>query len=213
MKIEIWSDFFCPFCFIGTRRLENALDNFSHRDKVTIKFKSFQLDPHAPLYDGKTYYEDLAEKFGSIERAKQICTHIEKLGEEVGLSFNFETVKPTNTLLAHRLIKFAEEYNKGIDLYYRLFQSLFADGENISDNHVLLQVANDVGLNEKEVFHFLNDKTTYVKEVKKDLSLARKLNIAGVPYFVFDQRYTIAGAQETKVFEEALQHVLLGHTS
>lgn len=213
MKIEIWSDFVCPFCYIGVRRLEIALENLGQNENVSIKLKSFQLDPHAPTYNGRTYYEELSEKFGSKERAKQISQHIEKLGYEIGLKFNFDAIKPTNSFLAHRLFKYAEKTGKAIPTNRRLFQAFFFNGEDISDLNVLLQVANDVGLNSKEVLHLLNDASTYVDEVKQDLSLARKLNITGVPYFVFDENNIITGAQEVHVFEQILQQVLVKRPS
>src|SRR6478735_1461999 len=109
MKIEVWSDFVCPFCYIGKRRLEQALQQFAHKDDVQVEFKSFELDPNAPVDTGKTINEALAAKYGmTIEQAKQANEGIGQQAASVGLSFNFDDMKPTNTFDAHRLAKFAE---------------------------------------------------------------------------------------------------------
>src|SRR5690625_5900179 len=105
MKIEVWSDIVCPFCYIGKRKLEAALEQFPHRADVVVEFKSYQLDPDTQAYQGQDYYESLASKFGSIEKAKEMATGIAEQAKQVGLTFNFAEMKPTNTFAAHRITK------------------------------------------------------------------------------------------------------------
>src|SRR5699024_1977594 len=109
MHIEIWSDFVCPFCYIGKKRFEEALAEFAHPEDVPSDFKSFQLDPSSPKYDGKNYYEALAKKFGSVGQARQIAQNVIDQSKTVGLDFDLDAAKPTNTLDAHRLNKYAIE--------------------------------------------------------------------------------------------------------
>lgn len=205
MKIEIWSDFVCPFCYIGTRRLEEALSTFPEREHITLEFKCFQLDPHAPLYDGQDYYESLAEKFGSIERAKQMNENVQKMAEQVGLTFHFDTAKPTNTYTAHRLVKYAEKHGKNVALTKRLFQAHFTDGEDIGNFDVLTKLTEDVGLPKEDVKTVLSDETKYADDVQHDFNEARQFNITGVPFFIFDRKRAISGAQEVDMFSQALK--------
>lgn len=208
MKIEIWADFICPFCYIGKRNLEMALKKLHLEGKVDIRLKSFLLDPYRPLYNGQTYLDELAENFGSYERAKELSEHLGYLGKLVGIEFDFNNVKPTNTLAAHRLLKYAKAYGKELELSERLFLSVFHHGEDIGETAVLIEAASEIGLNPHEAKTVLLDETAYRVEVKADLALARKMNISGVPCFTINDELEFVGAQNIEIFEEALLHFM-----
>lgn len=210
MKIEIWSDYVCPFCYIGKRQLENALEQFPNRDDIEIEFKSFQLDPNTPVYNegGKSFYEGIAEKYGGgIEQAKKMTEGIEQQAKAVGLDFQFETMKPTNTLDAHRLTKFAREHGKDAALTENLLIANFTDSKDVGNIEVLLQIAEASGLDKDKARAVLQDKNAYADDVRSDIDEAKSLGITGVPYFIFNRKYALSGAQQQDVFVQALTQV------
>ena len=151
MKIEIWSDFVCPFCYIGNKHLEDALAEFDHADDVEIEFKSYQLDPTAKHLPGKTMEETLSELKGMpLEQVKQMNKQVEKSAELVGLTFNNDTAKYTNTFDAHRLFHFAKEVGKGNELDERLKKAYFTDSLLISDFDTLTALADEVGISKED---------------------------------------------------------------
>lgn len=204
MNIEIWSDYVCPFCYIGKRRLEEALNKFPHREQVTVEFKSFQLDPNAPLYKGEKYDESLAKKFGSIEQVQQMTKNVINFAKTVKLELNFQDAKATNTYNAHRLAKLALNSGKNIQLAEKLFAAHFTNGKDIGNFDTLIKIAKDVGLNPDEVNAMLHDTSSFKKEVEQDFAEAGQFNITGVPFFVFNRRLALSGAQEVETFEQAL---------
>lgn len=204
MLIEVWSDYVCPFCFIGKKRLEQALEQFSEREQVRIQFKSFQLDPHATYYNGESYYENLGKKFGSIEQAKQMTANVQSMAQTVGLKLQFEQAKPTNTYRAHRLLKLADEVNKNNELTEKLFQAHFLEGKDIGDVATLVDIAESIGLTKEDAQKALKDEKAYVQAVEKDLAEARQFQITGVPFFVFNRKFAISGAREKSIFTQAL---------
>lgn len=205
MEIVIWSDFVCPFCYIGKRRLEEALDKFPYRERVNVRFKSYELTPHAPKEPSKVIHEILAEKYGmSIEQAKAANVSIGEQAKAAGLLFNFENMKPVNTLDAHRLAKFAAERGKGAEITERLLKAYFTDSLPISDGNVLAEIASEVGLNREEVTLFLKGNCL-TEEVRADEEEARTLGVQGVPFFVFNSKYAVSGAQPVEVFASVLQ--------
>ena len=207
MKIEIWSDIACPFCYFGKRKLEAALSEFPHKDKVDIEFKSYQLDPDAELYSGQDFYETMAAKFGSVEKAKQMATHITQQAKAAGLYFHFETMKPTNTFDAHRLTKFAREFGKDTEVSEQLLKAHFTDSKDVGDIETLAAIAKHVGLDAANARTVLEDKQTYAPEVQADIDEAKQLGISGVPYFVVNRKYAISGAQPSETFTQALNKV------
>jgi predicted DsbA family dithiol-disulfide isomerase len=207
MKIEVWSDFVCPFCYIGKRRLEKALEQFPQRDKVEVVFRSFELDPNAKKQYDMTIHEIIAQKYGiSVEEAKRVNADIGRQAESVGLTFRFDTMKPTNTFDAHRLAKYAEEQGKLREMTERLFQAYFTDSKLISDHDVLIELAAEVGLDRDEVKQVL-ESDRYTDEVREDEAEAARLGVRGVPFFVLNRKYAISGAQPTEVFMQALEKV------
>ncbi|PFM54301.1 disulfide bond formation protein DsbA [Bacillus cereus] len=208
MKIEVWSDFVCPFCYIGKRRLEMALEQFPHRDDVQVEFKSFELDPNTPIYSGTSISEVIAAKYGiSIEEANRNNIQIGNHAASIGLSFNFEEMKPTNTFDAHRLAKFAKDQGKEKEITENLLFAYFTESRNLSDAETLSTIAETSGLDKKEALNVINNKNAYANEVRIDEAIAQQYKITGVPYFIVNQKYAISGAQPLETFVGALQQV------
>lgn len=206
MHIEIWSDFACPFCYIGKKRFEEALQDFSHPEDVTSEFKSYQLEPGAPKYNGQDFYESMAKKFGSVEQAKNITQNVIDQAKTVDLDFNFDHAKPTNTFNAHRLNKYA--YDKGnTNLQEKLFAAYFIDGLDIGNDQTLASLAEASGLDAEEVETVLNDETLFERNVKTDIEEASKFGVTGVPFFIINRKYAISGAQPKEAFTQALEQV------
>lgn len=134
MKIEVWSDYVCPFCYIGKRRLEEALEQFPQADQVEVEFKSFELDPNAPTDDSRTIYEALATKYGMpIEQAKGTTAQVAAQAREVGLDYDFENMVVTGTLDSHRLTHYAKTVGKEKELSEALLQAYFVDAKHIGN--------------------------------------------------------------------------------
>ncbi|HLR70019.1 MAG TPA: DsbA family oxidoreductase [Pseudogracilibacillus sp.] len=208
MKIEIWSDYTCPFCYIGKRNLETALRDFSGKDQVEVEFKSYQLDPNAEKYTGQDFYESMAAKFGGVERAKQMTAGIAEQAKEVGLTFHFDTMKPTNTFDAHRLNKYACQQGKDQEIAEKLLQANFTDSEDVGNLETLANIAEDVGLDKTEALETLQDETAFRDDVNTDLHEAQQFGITSVPFFLINRKYAISGAQPVETFTQALEKVL-----
>jgi len=205
MKIEIWSDVVCPFCYIGKRKLEFALQNFEHRDKIQIEWKSFQLDPEMVTQPNKRVTEYLAERKGiSLKRAQELYEYVSNMAKEVGLHYNLDKAIPANTLKAHQLIHYAKKFGKQTETEELLFKAHFIDGKNIDDVNTLLDLAKSLELNVIELKDIL-ENNKLADEVQRDIYEARQLGITGVPFFLFNNKYAISGAQDVKVFLQALE--------
>ncbi|MBU9710718.1 DsbA family oxidoreductase [Evansella tamaricis] len=205
MKIEVWSDFACPFCYIGKRRLEQAMEHFPHRQEVQIIFRSFQLDPYAKVNNSEDLYDVLASKYGmSREKARQMSNQVKEQAKEVGLDFQFDTAVHTNTGDAHRLAHYSYEHGKGLEMTERLLKAYFTDSLHLGEHEVLSDLAVEVGLSREGVQRMLT-KGDYQSEVKMDQENGSKLGVRGVPFFVFDEKYAISGAQPYAVFKETLE--------
>lgn len=207
MKIEVWSDFVCPFCYIGKRRLENAMKTFPHENQIILEFKSYELDPNTEATPNKSIHEYLSEKKGmSIEQAKQMNESVGKQAAEVGLTYHFDTMQHTNTFDAHRIAKYAEQQGKGIEMAERLMHAYFTESKLISDYETLITLAIDVGLDENAVTTLLK-VDDYAIHVRADEEQARQIGVQGVPFFVFNEKYALSGAQPQEVFAEVLEQV------
>ncbi|UJL46915.1 DsbA family oxidoreductase [Virgibacillus sp. NKC19-16] len=207
MKIEVWSDFVCPFCYIGKRRLEMALENFQEKDNVTVEYKSYELDPNAEEGPGQNMHEYLAANKGmSIEQAKSMNESLGEQAAEVGLTYNFDTMQHTNTFDAHRVAQYATKQDKGKELTERLLHAYFTESKLISDHETLITLAEEVGLNADEVTALLK-VDNYANHVRGDEEQARQIGVQGVPFFVFNEKYAVSGAQPTEVFTEVLEQV------
>ncbi|NLM06175.1 MAG: DsbA family oxidoreductase [Tissierellia bacterium] len=209
MKIDIWSDFVCPFCYIGEQGLRSAIEDLSLKGKVEITFKSFELDPNYPGYTGDTIHEVLAKKYGMpLEEAKLSNEQVAIRAKEMGLNYDYDNMKYTNTLDAHRLMKHAKKYGKDLDLAAGLFSGYFEEGRLISDKDSLLEIAAKAGLDKEESKKVLDDKEAYLKDVRNDENTARQIGISSVPFFVVNDKYSISGGQPKDVFVNALSKII-----
>ncbi|WP_144510644.1 DsbA family protein [Bacillus sp. FJAT-22090] len=207
MKIEVWSDFVCPFCYIGKRRLEEALQQVGLDSQTEIEFKSFELDPISPKTSDKSMYEVLAKKYGStIEAAKQMTAGVVEQAKTVGLDYNFDNMKPANTLDAHRLVKWASEQGKAKEANELLLHAYFIEAKEIGKHEVLLDLIASLGLSREEAEKVLNSDA-YLAEVQADITRAGRIGVRGVPFFVLNDKYAISGAQPTETFASALNKV------
>lgn len=207
MKIEIWSDIFCPFCYIGKRRFETALEQFENKSEVEIVYRSFELNPNAKRnYEGDIHAL-ISEKYGiSYEEAKVNNNNIVKQAEILGLTFNFDTLIPTNSFDAHRMIHFAKSHGKMNEMIEALFKAYFTDSKNVSDYETLANIAKSIGLGNDEATKILNSDD-FKKDVREDEEKAIKLGISGVPFFVMNEKFALSGAQPSEVFLSALGKV------
>ena len=206
MKVEVWSDIMCPFCYIGKRNYEQALSQFDHKDKVEIVWKSFQLDPQIGLDGAITdVYHYLEEKKGiSSDQLKKMHEQVTLMARNAGLEYHLDKTVMANSFRAHRVIQLAKEKGLGDRAEEQLFYANFTEGKNFDDEAVLLQLGKNIGLTEKDVMDALNvDK--YATKVKGDISEAKELGINGVPFFVFDRKFAVSGAQPPAMFLKALK--------
>ncbi|WP_227397189.1 DsbA family oxidoreductase [Jeotgalibacillus aurantiacus] len=207
MKIEVWSDYVCPFCYIGKRKLEKALESFEHRDQVEVVYRSFQLDPNAPLNASEDMYTTLAKKYGmSYEQAVQMTEGVVQQAKEVGLDYDFSKMKRTNTMDAHRISHFAMEQGKDKELTELLLKAYFIEGKHLGEHEELLAIAAEAGLDRDEVKSVL-ESDRYADAVNADIQTASQIGVTGVPFFVLESKYAISGAQPDEVFAGALKQV------
>jgi len=206
MKIEIWSDIFCPFCYIGKRRFENALNKFENKEEVEVSFKSFELNPNAEKVNNNNIHQAIVEKYGiSLEEARNNNDNIVKQAKGLGLDFNFDTLVLTNSFDAHRIIHFAKDFGKDNEMVEALFKAYFIDSKNVSDFNTLRDIAKSIGLDKDEVIKVLNSNK-YEKEVREDEALARSYSITSVPTFIIDNKFIVSGAQSEDIFLMALRN-------
>lgn len=204
MKVEIWSDVMCPFCYIGKRKFERALEQFPDKKDVQVIWKSFQLDPTLKTDPTKSVSQLLAEKKGwSFEQSKQMNDHVTNLAKEVGLTYHFDKAVVANSFDAHRLSHLAARHNLQDAAEERLFAAYFTEGENTADHETLVRLGTDIGLDADEVRHMLASDQ-YGDDVHRDMIQAQKLGARGVPFFVLSGKYAVSGAQESKTFSQAL---------
>ena len=207
MQVEIWSDVVCPFCYIGKRKFEQALDRFPQKDQVKIVWKSFQLDPEASVI-GVDYQKNLAERKGwSPEQTRQITDNVSKMAAEVGLEYHFDKAIAANSFDAHRFSHLAQEHGLQDAAEEALFKAHFTDGKNISDRSMLVQLGESIGMDPITVKSMLESQEFY-KEVKSDIATARELRVSGVPFFIFDRKFAVSGAQDPEVFLQTLAKAL-----
>ncbi|WP_345951683.1 DsbA family oxidoreductase [Mucilaginibacter sp. PAMB04274] len=200
MKVQIWSDVMCPFCYIGKRHFEEALSAFEHNDVVEVEWKSFQLNPALKTNPDISVYQSLADSKGwNLDYAKQLSNQVTEMAEQAGLQYNFDRAVVANSFNAHRLSHLAKKHGLGDALEERLFKAYFTDGLNIDDKEALVNISTEIGLKAEEVTAVV-DSNVYADEVYQDIHEAETLNIRGVPFFVINNRYAVSGAQATEVF-------------
>lgn len=205
MKIEIWSDVMCPFCYIGKRNFETALEQFTHKNYLEVVWKSYQLDPSMPEVQTESYQDYLVKHKGmSAEQVSGMLDNVTQSARQVGLEYNFDKAIMVSSTHAHKFIQFAKTKGLGDQAEERLFLAFFTEGKNIADLETLTQLGVEIGLNETEVkTAFTNNK--YAALVKQDVQEAQQVGVQGVPFFVLDRKYAISGAQPSKVFLDNLE--------
>jgi predicted DsbA family dithiol-disulfide isomerase len=204
MKVEIWSDIRCPFCYIGKRKFETALEQFQHRNEVEVEWRSFELDPHL-THTNSNIYDYLAHR-KNITREASVDMHrrVTEMAEQAGLNFSFENTVVANSFDAHRLIQLAKKNGLGDEAEERLFKAYFTEGKDISDHLTLIILGDEIGLDSKQVKQML-DSDDFADEVRYEERQAGEIGISGVPFFVINDRYAVSGAQQPEVFLHALE--------
>lgn len=205
MKVEIWSDVACPWCYIGKRRFEAALAGFEHRDDVDVRWRSFELDPSAPFDREDAYAQRLAAKYGTtLAEAEDTIDRMIEAGAQHGVVMRFDKARPANTFDAHRLLHLAAEHGVQHDLKERLLYATFTRGAQVADVEVLVALAADAGLDPVEVRTMLASDA-FGADVRADERAAAELGITSVPYFVVGGTYGVAGAQSPDVLLDVLR--------
>lgn len=205
MKIEIWSDVACPFCYIGKRKIEKAIAKFPHNDKIEIEWKSFLLNPDQVTQPNKSSEEYLSEVKGwSLEHTKEITANVANMAAQEGLEYHLDKSVVANTKKAHRLLHLAKTVGKGDVMKEALLKAYFTDSLNIDDDAVLIKLGEKLGLEEFAIEEVLTtDK--FENEVDQDIYESRQLGVKGVPFFVLDRKFGISGAQPDEVFDQTLE--------
>lgn len=207
MKITIWSDFVCPFCFIGESHLDKALESFSHAKDVEIEYKSFLLMPDAHYVPGQNYAETFSSMKGvPLEQAEAMLKQVTDMAKNSGVEINYDKAKLTSTYDAHRVFQYAKEQGKGNEFFNRFYAAHFTEGEVLSDTETVVRLAEDVGLDGVQVRKVMESKE-HTDQVTNDISEARSVGVQGVPFFVIDNKYAVSGAQPVEVFNQVLDKV------
>jgi predicted DsbA family dithiol-disulfide isomerase len=205
MKIEIWSDIACPFCYIGKRKIEKAIEKFPHKDKLEIEWKSFLLNPDQVTQPTKSSQEYLAEVKGwTLDQTREIIANVSNMAAQEGLEYHLDKTVVANTKKAHRLLHLAKTKGKGDEMKESLLKSYFTDALNIDDDSVLLSLGKEIGLKE-EVIQEVLSSDKFENEVDQDIYESRQLGVKGVPFFVLDRKFGVSGAQPDEVFDQTLE--------
>lgn len=204
MKIEVFSDFTCPFCYIGKRELERAIDIAGYTGRVEIEYKAFQIGPDNPKVNAPSFYEALAKKYDvTLEEVKDIVEGIALRATEVGLHYDFAKMKTAHTEKAHRLAKWTQQFGKATAYTEALMAGYFKDGEDLNKDEFLLKVIAQLDL-DRRVAERILASTDFSEELDKDRYEAQQLGVQSVPFFVFENRYGIKGAEPNEVFVRTL---------
>lgn len=204
MKVEIWSDVMCPFCYIGKRRFETALEQFDNKEEIEIVWKSFQLNPNLKTDPNKNINQYLAEAKGwDLEYAKEMNANVTQMAAQEGLEYNFDKAVLANSFDSHRFIQLAKTKGLGDAAEERLFRAYFTEGLNTADHEVLTQLGKEIGIDEAEVRATLASKD-FSNEVNQDIAESRQVGVRGVPFFVLNRKYAVSGAQSAETFLGAL---------
>jgi predicted DsbA family dithiol-disulfide isomerase len=204
MKVEIWTDVVCPWCYVGKRRFEKALANFDQRGHVEVVHRSFQLNPAAPLGETSPRRASLMVKYGlSEQQVDAMNARMEQTAAEEGLHYDLAGGVTGNTIDAHRLLQLAHDRGRQDEVIERLYRAYFTEKRSLFDHDSLVELAGEAGLDRDEVRRMLASHD-YADAVERDINEARRLGVTGVPFFVIDQRYGLSGAQPPEVFGQAL---------
>lgn len=208
LRIDVWSDIACPWCYVGKRRLEQALASFPQAQSVDVVWRAFELNPAAPREaEAGRYAERLSKKYGtSVSEAQRRIDHLVEVARGDGLALDFERIRPGNTFDAHRVVHYAAELGKQDAVKERLLRGYLCEGAAIGDRGVVLQLASDAGLDAERVSGILSSED-YGREVRADEAEAQQLGIHGVPFFVLGRRFGVSGAQTADIMLQALDKV------
>jgi predicted DsbA family dithiol-disulfide isomerase len=207
VEIEIWSDVMCPFCYIGKRHLEESLKLFPDTP-VRISWKSFQLDPTISPQPGKDVYSYLAERKGmSVDQSRSLHADVAKRAAAVGLDYQFDKTIIANSWKAHRMIQLAKQKGHDDQIEERLFLAYFTRGEDLNDENTLMRLGVEIGLNPLDIREAISTDI-FDDAIRSDIQEAQEFGVRGVPFFVFNRKYAISGAQPVEVFTETIQAVI-----
>lgn len=205
MKIEIWSDVMCPFCYIGKRRFEVALAQFGNSQNIEIEWKSFLLNPELQTDTSKNIHQFLSEHKGiSVEEARSMNDQVAHMAANAGLTFDFDKAIPANSFNAHRFLHYTKIYGKQNEAEEALFKAYFTEGKNIDDATTLTDIAVTLDLDTEELAKDMSSDA-FFQDVVMDVQEAREIGVRGVPFFVFNRKYAVSGAQEVDVFAQTLE--------
>lgn len=207
IKIEIWSDVACPFCYIGKKEFEKALSGFSKKELLDIEWKSYQLAPDMTTDTGKSLAQSLADAKGiSLNDASQMFKSVSERAASVGLKFNMDKAVPANTHNAHTLIQFAKKAGKQSEAEELLFRAHFTEGKNVDDIPTLLALGEALGFDRHSLEDAISNRL-YDTAIDNDIDEAFQLGVRGVPFFVFERKYAVSGAQPSEVFRNTLEKI------
>jgi predicted DsbA family dithiol-disulfide isomerase len=205
MLVEIWSDIVCPWCYIGKRRLERALEGYPGRDVVEVRFRSFELDPGRERRSDETLEQMLASKYGvGLEQARAMNDRVTRLAADEGIVFRLDIARPGSTFDAHRLTHLAREVGLEAEMMERLQAGYFCEGALVGEPETLVTLGAEVGL-ETDAVRDMLASDRHAHEVREEESLAGQLGIRGVPFFVIDRRLGVSGAQDPSVLLRAIE--------
>lgn len=207
MKIEVWSDFACPFCYLGKKRFEEALSRFEHKDQIEVVYKAYQLNPHAPKAMDGSAAENFASGHGiSVAQAEERFAMFTKAAAQEGLTYRYDIMQMTKTFDAHRLAKWSDKFGLEAALTDRLMKAYFTDGLNIADHETLVFLAQGVGL-DPEIARAVLKGSQYANKVFEEHAEARQIGVQGVPFFVINRKYAVSGAQSEAYFLQVLDRL------
>ena len=207
LHVDVWSDIACPWCYVGKRRLEAALKQFSERDAVHVRWHSFELNPGAPRRSegARNYADRLAKKYGmSVQQAEARIQQLTDLAQADGIPMDFQRIQPGNTFDAHRVVHLAAEQGRQDEMKERFLRGYLCEGEAIGEPEVLVRLATEIGLDEEQVRATLSSDS-FSRQVRADEAQAREIGIQGVPFFVLGGRFAVSGAQPVELLLRALQ--------
>lgn len=205
MEIQVWSDVICPWCYIGKRRLERAIRSEGSSEGVEIRYRSYELDPNAPRGAIERLTERLARRYGwTPAQVDATNARVTEVAASEGLEYRLDRAVPSNTLDAHRLLQLAGSRGRRPQVEERFFRAYFTEGVPIGDTRELIRLATEAGVPEDEAIRVLAG-AEFTTEVRADEEEARSIGARGVPFFVFDRRFGVSGAQPLEVFQDALR--------
>lgn len=206
MKIQVWSDIMCPFCYIAKKNFEKALENLPFKNEVELEWKSFQLDPDFKENSGTVSIEEyLINRKGFLKpQVEQFQQQLKQMGKSAGITFNQDITIAADTFPAHKLLHFAKKYKKADMVKEALFEAHFLNGKNIANLEFLVSLAMGLGLDKDETEEILFGDS-YDYEINQDIMEARNIGISGVPYYLINNKYAVSGAQPVETFVEAIQ--------